>query len=127
MKIIEGLSIFTGVFLAMSVPVGAVDLIVSVPGPSGGDDTAVLQTALDDCMNNHPAGCTIQLSAGTYRSQQLFGENFHGSVKGMGMDATTVQVLPFLEVTPGPVTYEFDLNLPSRTNKLPVPAAFHGG
>ncbi len=114
--------------LFMCIPALAANYVVQVRPPSGGDDTAMLQAALDDCMTNHPTGCTVQLSAGTYKSQQLFSEDFHGSLKGIGMDATIIQVKPFVEVTAGPVGYSnFSSNLPSRTNKYPFLLIFMAG
>jgi hypothetical protein len=114
--------------LAFCMSAAAGVYTVNVGPPSGGDDTAVLQAALDDCMNNHPTGCTIQLSAGTYKSTQLFGEDFHGSFKGMGMEATIIQALPLLEVTAGPVGGGFfDVNPPSRSNKYPMLVIFMAG
>jgi len=114
--------------LAFSMSAAAGVYTVNVGPASGGDDTAVLQAALDDCMTNHPTGCTIQLSAGTYKSTQLFGEDFHGSLRGMGMDATIIQALPLLDVTAGPVGEGlFGANPPSRTNKYPMLIIFMAG
>jgi parallel beta-helix repeat protein len=98
---------------------------VYVSPPSGTDDTIVLQGALDTCMQLHPKGCTIQLTAGTYKSKQLISENFHGQLKGMGTDVTTIEVLAPLEVT---VSTEnvFD-KPPSRTNKYPFLITFLAG
>jgi parallel beta-helix repeat protein len=130
MKIIKALFIVLGVFFGISISAMAAGPVVNVPPPigGGGDDTANIQGALDDCMNNHSAGCTIQLSAGTYKSQQLFIEDFHGTLKGRGMDATILQVLPFQEVTPGSVNIgSLDVNPPSRTNKYPVLLIFAAG
>jgi hypothetical protein len=118
-----------GIFLlAFRVSVAAGVYTVNVGPPSGGDDTAVLQAALDDCMTNHPTGCTIQLSAGTYKSTQLFGENFHGTLQGMGMGARIIQALPLLEVTAGPVGEGiFGANPTSPTNKYPMLIIFMAG
>jgi len=99
--------------------------IVYVGPPNGADDTAICQAALDNCMTSHPTGCTIQLSAGTYLSQQLIAEDFHGSFQGMGMGVTTIEVLAPLVVT---VSNEnVQNNPPSRTNKYPVLLLFTGG
>ena len=118
-----------GLTLLMCIPALSADYVVQVGPPDlSGDDTAVLQAALDDCMTNHPTGCTVQLSAGTYKSQQLFGESFHGSLKGMGMDATRIQVKRFDEVTGDHIGYYiFDIYPPSRTNKYPVLLIFMAG
>jgi hypothetical protein len=129
MKPFKILGVLVSLILATTIPSwGGSNYTVNVGPPSDGDDTSVLQAALDDCMNNHPTGCTIQLSAGTYKTQQLFGEDFHGSLKGMGMDATIIQALPLLEVTSGPVSEgSFDVNPPTRTNKYPYLIIFAAG
>ena len=117
-----------GLTLLMCIPAYSADYVVQVGPPGGVDDTDMLQAALDDCMTNHPTGCTVQLSAGTYKSQQLFGESFHGSLKGMGMDATRIQVKRFDEVTGDHIGYYiFDIYPPSRTNKYPVLLIFMAG
>lgn len=119
------LSAFLGLILLLPTTAVADGSTISVGPPSGTDDTTVLQAALDNCMTNHPTGCTMQLSAGTYKSQQLIAENFHGTVQGMGMDITTVEVLSPLVVT---VSNDNVFNLPpSRTNKYPMLLIFTGG
>ena len=125
MKRLELIFLPVGFFLVFAAPSAVAQFVVSVPPPSGGDDTAVLQAALDNCMANNPAGCTIQLSAGTYQSQQLIAENFHGTVQGMGMDVTTIEVLAPLVVTVS--DQDVQNNPPSRTNKWPVLLTFTGG
>ena len=81
--------------------------------PSGTDDTAHIQSALDQCMTLYPTGCTVQFAAGTYYSQQTIAENFNGTVRGMGMDVTTVEVIAPLVVTISDENVED--NPPSRT------------
>lgn len=126
MILLFGLFFLITIFVVVALP--GSNYTVYVDPPSGGDDTAVLQAALDECMTGHPTGCTVQLSAGTYKSKQLIGESFHGSLKGMGMDVTIIQVLAPLEVTAGPVGPGFfDVNPPSRTNKYPMLIVFMVG
>ena len=101
--------------------------VVYVPPPStcGGDCATVLQAALDTCMKEHPNGCTVQLSAGTYLSQQLIAENFNGTLKGAGMGATVLQNVPTpLEIT-NP-SYVFGAP-PNRANKYPYLLLFEAG
>ena len=124
----RAIGLLLGLSLVMCIPAWASDYLLPVGPPSGGDDTAVLQAALDDCMTNHPTGCTIQLSAGTYKSTQLLAESFHGSLRGVGMDATIIQALPLVEVTAGTVGEGyFDTNPPSRTNRYPFLIIFMAG
>src|SRR4029453_12344698 len=52
--------------------------------PSGGDDTAAVQAALDDC----PPGCVVALEAGTFRIAQLVASDFRGEVRGQGRGVT---------------------------------------
>ena len=66
--------------------------------PSGGDDTAALQAALDSCVAFGP-GCTVQLTEGIFKSQQLVSYNFHGTLKGAGMNATVLEPFGILTVT----------------------------
>ena len=129
MKTLKILGVLVSLILAVAFPCWAgSDYTIYVGPPSGGDDTAMLQAALDDCMTNHPTGCTIKLSAGTYKSQQLFGEDFHGSLKGRGMDKTVIQVLAPLEVTADPIVEGFwSENPPSRANKYPMLVIFMAG
>jgi hypothetical protein len=77
---------------------GGGGLTKSVPAPSGTDDTANIQAALNACVAHGP-GCTVQLQAGKYLTSQLVAYNFRGTLKGMGQDKTTIQALPALPVT----------------------------
>jgi parallel beta-helix repeat protein len=114
MKIMKVLFIVLGVFFGISASAWSADLLVNVAGPSGGDDTALVQSALDQCIAHGP-GCTVQLAAGTYKSKQLLAENFHGTFKGMGMDITTIQALTLLG-NPNPSAFN---DLPSASNPYP--------
>lgn len=58
--------------------------------PSGGDDTAAVQAALDACVVFGP-GCTVQLGEGTFRTQQLLVYDFHGAFRGAGQAATVIE------------------------------------
>ena len=44
-------------------------------------------------MAYHPTGCTIQLTAGTYITKPLVANNFHGVLRGQGMDVTSIEAL----------------------------------
>jgi hypothetical protein len=76
---------------------------VQVPPPNGTDDTANIQSALDQCIAHGP-GCTVQFAAGTYHSKQIVGYNFRGTFKGAGMDHTIIEAMHL------PVTVDFVLN-----------------
>ena len=91
--------------------------------PNGIDDTLALQDALDDCVNNHSPGCTIQLTAGTYRSGPLGAENFHGTLLGKGMGVTDIEVLtpivPVDDVWPNLMTFiDGDIAISDMTLKV---------
>lgn len=123
MKIIKGLFIVLGVFFGISISAMAAGLVVNVPAPSGGDDTAVVQAALDQCVGPNP-GCTVQLAAGTYLTKQLFAKDFHGTFKGKGMDVTIIQALPNLPVSQENLVWN---SPPSRDNPYPMLVLFFGG
>ena len=111
-----------GVCLLISIPAYAANYIVRVSPPSGGDDTAMLQAALNDGVS-HP-GSTVQLAAGTYLTKQLSAENFHGTFKGKGMDVTIIEALPNLEVSQEIPIWN---SPPSLGNKYPMLILFFGG
>ena len=58
--------------------------------PGGGDDTAAVQAALDACVAFGP-GCTVQLEEGVFRTSHLLTHDFHGTFRGAGQDATTIE------------------------------------
>ncbi len=61
--------------------------------PTGTDDTALLQAALNTCV---PGGarCVVRLPAGTYWTKQVVADNFHGSIVGAGEATTIIEALP---------------------------------
>ena len=112
------------IFFAISLSAYPSKLIVNVAAPSpSGDDTAVVQAALDDCVAHGP-GCTVQLAAGTYLTKQLFAKDFHGTFKGKGMDVTIIQALP---LNGNPTMPSIDVNPPSVTNPYPFLVTFLEG
>jgi hypothetical protein len=91
-----------GLILLLPATVWANGHTVNVPPPNGVNDTANIQGALNKCVKYGP-GCTVQLAAGTYLTQQVVVYNFRGTFKGMGIDSTTIEALPNLPVNwPGP-------------------------
>jgi hypothetical protein len=92
-----------------------------VLSPTGADDTANIQAALDECE----PGCSVQLEAGTFHIAQVIASDFHGSLRGMGRGITVLQALPTLPVnhaTPWPWAA-----LPTPTAPWPVLITFLGG
>lgn len=83
---------------ALAACAWAGSLTVPVQPPNGTDDTANIQSALDQCVAHGP-GCTVQLAAGTYRTKQLVAYNFNGTFKGAGMDRTIIEDILYLPVT----------------------------
>ncbi len=86
-----------GLFLTLSARSAAGHSNVNVAPPNGNDDTANVQTALNECVAQGP-GCTVQLQAGKYFTKQLVTYNFHGTLKGMGMGNTIIEALHPLPV-----------------------------
>jgi len=86
-----------GFILLLPATVWAGGHTVKVPPPNGVDDTANIQGALNKCVAYGP-GCTVQLAAGKYLTQQVVVYNFQGTFKGIGMDNTTIEALPNLPV-----------------------------
>jgi hypothetical protein len=69
-------------------------------GPSGGDDTAVLQAALDRCSGARRR-CTVSLCAGTFQTGILRVRDFRGTLQGRGPQRTVLRALPDLQVSDG--------------------------
>ena len=67
--------------------------------PSGADDTLALRTAFDVCQAVGP-GCTVQLTAGVFRTLQIEVWGFDGTFAGAGVDATVVETLAPLTISP---------------------------
>jgi len=71
--------------------------------PTGVDDTANIQAALNSCASPNPP-CTVQLVAGTYTiSSQIAVTGFQGRFVGMGQGQTIINALgnmPGTAVTP---------------------------
>jgi hypothetical protein len=66
--------------------------------PSGVDDTEALRTAFETCASVG-AGCTVQLTEGTFFTRQHVIRDFHGTFAGAGMDATVIEPLVPLPVS----------------------------
>jgi hypothetical protein len=66
--------------------------------PSGDDDTAALQAALDRCSG---AGrrCTVSLCGGTFQTGILRVRDFRGTLRGRGPERTVLRALPDLHVS----------------------------
>ena len=67
--------------------------------PSGGDDTAQIQGALDECVARG-RGCAIRLAEGTFRTSQVAATGFEGSIRGAGRSRTVIEANPQLYVDP---------------------------
>jgi hypothetical protein len=64
--------------------------------PTGADDTANLQVALDACVSEGP-GCTVRLTEGTFHTAMLEVTGFDGFFRGAGQGVTVVTSLPDLK------------------------------
>ncbi len=90
--------------------------------PSGGDDTEAIQAAFDACGST--PGCTIQLDRGTYHTAQIVVHDFHGTFRGKGIGATTVEAIPDLPVTEA---FPFWMVPASAANPWPMLFTFYDG
>jgi parallel beta-helix repeat protein len=75
--------------------------------PSGGDDTAALQAALERCSGARGA-CTVELCAGVFDTGILRVRNFRGTLRGAGPRATILRARPDLVVSATPVFFRED-------------------
>jgi hypothetical protein len=76
-----------GLFLAVTTTVAHPN--TKFVAPSGGDDTAAIQAALNWCAAAGPK-CTVQLSAGRFHVGLIAVNNFRGTLKGAGMGNTVI-------------------------------------
>ena len=65
--------------------------------PSGGNDTARLQAALDRCSGAE-AWCEVRLCRGTFHTEPLRVGDFRGVLRGARRGRTVIQALPDLQV-----------------------------
>lgn len=91
--------------------------------PSGGNDTAAVQAALDACVLFGP-GCTVELTEGTFRTQQLLTHDFRGVLRGAGRDATILEPFERFRVSSDEVVLA---RPPSPENPWPFHVTFVGG
>ncbi len=123
MKILNclfGSRLVLGLVLAVSLSASAQTFTVV---PNGSDDTAAIQAAFDNCVAAGP-GCTVQLASGTFHSSQVVVNDFHGTFKGMGKDATILEALPDLVINQDS---PFWLSQPSLANPWPFLISFVDG
>jgi hypothetical protein len=66
--------------------------------PSGDDDTAALQAALERC-SGAKRPCAVGLCAGTFHSGILRVRDFRGTLRGRGPERTVLRALPDLPVS----------------------------
>jgi hypothetical protein len=69
--------------------------------PSGDDDTAALQSALESCSGAQ-ASCTVSLCAGVFDTGILRVKGFRGTLRGAGARATVLRARPELAVNANP-------------------------
>jgi hypothetical protein len=69
--------------------------------PSGDDDTAALQAALDRC-SSAKRPCTVTLCAGTFHTGILRVRDFRGTLRGRGPERTVLRAFPDLPVSDDP-------------------------
>ncbi|MFX1526655.1 MAG: hypothetical protein ACFFB4_03700 [Promethearchaeota archaeon] len=91
------IAMIIGVFTLIIGPVRA-DSPTFIVFPSGGDDTANIQTAFNDAIAAGP-GSIVQLTSGQFYTNAIFVENFYGTFKGAGKHSTKIDVLKGLDNT----------------------------
>ncbi|MFX1477763.1 MAG: right-handed parallel beta-helix repeat-containing protein [Promethearchaeota archaeon] len=74
------------------------DSSIFIVSPSGGDDTANIQTAFNDAIAAGP-GSTVQLTSGKFYTNAIIVEGFYGTFKGAGKGSTKIDVLKGLDDT----------------------------
>ncbi len=91
--------------------------------PSGGDDTAAVQAALNACVSFGP-DCTVALGEGTFRTQQLLVHDFRGTFRGAGQGATILEPFERFAVSQDEVAIG---RPPSADNPWPFHVTFVDG
>jgi hypothetical protein len=95
--------------------------------PTGGDDTARLQSALASCSRATTADCSVALCAGVFHTGILRVEDFRGTLRGAGPTATTLRALPDLPVNPASAGFFRDDPFDSGTDPWPYLLQFVEG
>jgi hypothetical protein len=95
--------------------------IISVT-PSGVDDTAELQAALDAC-SAVTVPCRIEISAGIFHTDVLLVRDFHGAVVGAGAGVTTIRPLQGIPLRSTSVVF---LAPPTIADPYPILMHFAG-
>jgi len=94
--------------------------------PSGTDDTAALQSALDRCSGARHR-CVVALCEGMFKIAPVRVGDFRGTLRGAGRERTTLQALPDLLVNDNPEGYWTDDPLDSYLHPWPYLLQFIGG
>jgi uncharacterized protein YceK len=98
--------------------------------PSGTDDTAAIQAAIDEALANGPGG-VIQFAAGDYYlSGPVVALNFSGALRGKGADTTVLHLVPDTSLAlwtgtdtaqPGVLfAFEYDTEEPASLTAVPA-------
>jgi hypothetical protein len=82
-------------------PAGAQGRSHACLAPSGDDDTAALQQALDRC-SGAKGPCAVTLCSGVFHTGILRVRDFRGALRGAGPDRTVLRALPDLPVSEDP-------------------------
>ena len=98
--------------------------IITVPPPTGSDDTPNLQSAFNKAVAEGP-GVTVRLVEGTYHTKQIVVSNFNGAFIGAGAEKSVLTNLPSLVVS-DPTKPFYDAP-PTPSNPWPVLVTFVNG
>ncbi len=95
--------------------------------PTGGDDTVLLQSALERCSRATTADCSVVLCAGVFQTGILRVDDFRGTLRGAGPLATTLRALPDLPVNPSSAGFFRDDPFDTGTGAWPYLLQFVEG
>jgi hypothetical protein len=94
--------------------------------PTGGDDTALLQGALERC-SRATSSCRVDLCAGVFQTGILRVNDFRGTLRGAGPLATILRALPDLPVNAASAGFFRDDPFDPGTNPWPYLLQFVDG
>jgi hypothetical protein len=121
--IFDGCITGVGVFLSILFMFRPAEANVLNLTPSGVDDTAQLQAALETC-SGATSECKIVLSSGIFQTDVLLVQNFRGRITGQGAGQTVIR--PVTDRPLRSADHVF-MNEPTLDEPYPVLLHFHDG
>jgi hypothetical protein len=102
-----------GLAVAVAPPALAQPRPAACLAPSGDEDTAALQAALDRC-SGAKGRCSVELCAGVFHTGILRVRDFRGTLRGAGPRATVLRATSDLPVSDRPGFFREDPFSPAR-------------